>query len=116
MFSNGALLIYFLVMMINIIKVSDYLLYKANVEMMIMENLMNVNESIVLEKAIIDVVEAIDYEQEYLNQHYINDHLITIELDNNEINVKIEGEFNFMMKIDMNMEEKRANWYKLIND
>ena len=62
MFSNGSLLVYFLVLMMNIFQVSDYLLYKSNVEMNIIENLVVVNHSVNFEKKIITLVESIDYD------------------------------------------------------
>ncbi len=129
MFSNGCLLVYFLVLMMNIFQVSDYLLYKSNVEMNIIENIVVVNHSVNFEKKIITLVESIDYDikeeqlksddiqdsedEEIIHQYYIDDHLITINNIDNIINVIVQGEFCFNMEIELNAIDNRAMWYKL---
>ena len=129
MFSNGCLLVYFLVLMMNIFQVSDYLLYKSNVEMNIIENILVVNQSVNFEKKIITLVESIDYDskqeqlksddiqdsedEEIIHQYYIDDHLITINNIDNIINVIVQGEFCFNMEIELNEIDNRAMWYKL---
>ena len=102
----------------------------------IIEDIVLVNHSVHLEKKIITLVESIDYDikdeqienedkqvsddeiqdsedEEIIHQYYIDDHLITIENNDNVINVIVQGELCFTMEIELNAVDNRAMRYKI---
>ena len=116
MFSKGSILVYFLVLMINIFQITNYLLYKSNVEMEIIQKLIVVNESILLEKEIITFAESIDYNSEYETEHNISNNIVKISNDSSKIFVNVSGSVNFNIEIDFDFEKNNAKSYKIIGE